>query len=317
VAAGPLIIMRIGQWFLTRTLELIPTLFGVALVSFIVVRSIPGDPAIILLGHQYTPELYRQARIALGLDQPIYIQYFYYLRLLILGDWGKSFLTSAPVLPLVLEAFFNTLMLTVTAMLMASIAGLALGIVAATHHGSKLDTVLSRGIGISGMSFPAFWVALMFILIFSVYLHLLPAVGGGSIENLILPSASLAVYALGLISRVTRSAILDVMTQDYAITAVAKGLKSHRILFGHILRNAWVPIVTITGLQFGALVSGAVVTETVFGYPGLGLLLVGSVFRRDYPVIEGCIVIAGVAIALINLCVDYLYVFLDPRLRHD
>jgi len=215
-----------------------------------------------------------------------------------------------------LGRFVNTLSLTILAMLEASVAGIALGIIAATHRGSKIDTMLTRYLGIAGMSFPVFWVALLFILAFSVDLRLFPAVGGGGIQFIILPSLSLAVFAFGLISRVTRSSLLDVMSEDYAITAKAKGLKRGRILLNHVLRNAWISIITITGLQFGALVGGAVITETVFAYPGLGLLLVTAVERRDYPVIQASILVAGIAIALTNLLVDYLYAYVDPRVRY-
>lgn len=309
--------MLVSRWYVGRILHVMPTLLGVTLVAFVIIRCIPGDPVLIMLGENVTPELYEQTRKALGLDAPLYLQYSYYVRQLIIGDWGKSIMTGEPVLHLVLYRFVNTFQLALIAIVFGSIFGVTMGILAAIHRGSRLDTILNRLISLSGISIPIFWSGLLLMLVFSVWLGLLPTIGGGSLRHLVLPSIALVLYTLGMISRVSRSALLDVITEDYIVTAHAKGLERTRILFAHIVRTALIPIVTVIGLQFGALVGGAIITENVFAYPGLGLLVVDSIFRRDYPVIQGSILIGGIAVALTNLIIDFLYALLDPRVQYQ
>lgn len=306
--------MAIGNWYIKRAIYVIITLIGVSIIVFSLVRIMPGDPIIIMLGEQLTKEEYEYYRGQLGLDQPIHIQYFIYFQRLLVGDWGQSIMTKTPVLPLVLRRFKATLELTIAGMILASLLGIGLGILGALKKDTKID-FLSRVVSLSGISIPIFWFGLMLILVFSVYFKVLPSMGRGGIENLILPSITLAFFACGIIGRITRAAMLEVMNEDFVLVARAKGLSRNRILYYYIIRNALVPIVTVVGLQFGALLAGAIITETVFTYPGLGLLIVENIYKRDYPVVQGALLFAAISVALTNMGVDLLYPLIDPRMR--
>ncbi len=305
-------------YLIKRVLSVIPTILGVTLIVFIILRLIPGDPVTILLGGFATWEEMETARRMLGLDQPIYIQYLLYLERLLKGDWGVSLESGVsggePVLPLVIRRFTATLQLAILGIILASAIGITLGILSATHRG-RIDKIF-RTISLLGFSMPIFWIGMILIIVFSLQLRLLPSMGRGGPEHLVLPTVTLAAYLFGLISRVTRASALDVMHQDYVLTAQAKGLKKNRILVNHVLRNSLIPIITVISLQFGALIGGAVVTETVFNYPGLGLLIVQSLFRRDYPVVQGGMIFIAVVMTLTMLGSDILYTYLDPRVRY-
>jgi len=305
------------SYFLKRSISLIPTILGVTLVVFVIVRSIPGDPVIILFGGFVTGEQLETTRRLLGLDQPIYVQYFLYLARLLQGDWGYSIelgvAGAQPVLSLVLQKFVATLQLAVLSMIMASVLGVFLGVLSATNRG-RVDNIC-RTVSLLGFSIPVFWIGMIFITVFSLHLRLLPSMGRGGPEYLVLPTLTLATYLFGMISRVTRAAALDVTHQDFILTAQAKGLRRRQILVNHILRNSLIPVVTVVTLQFGSLIGGAVVTETVFNYPGLGLLLVQSLLRRDYPVIQGGMLLIAIVMTLSVLASDVLYMRLDPRIR--
>ncbi len=306
------------SYFIKRVLSVIPTILSVTVVIFVILRLIPGDPVIIMIGGFTTWEEIEAARKLLGLDQPIYIQYLLYLGRLLKGDWGYSLETGVPggdpVLPLVIRRFSATLQLAVLSIILASAIGIVLGILSATHRG-RIDKIF-RTISLLGFSIPIFWVGIIFIIVFSLHLRLFPSMGIGGPEHLVLPTLTLTTYLFGMISRVTRAASLDVMHQDFILTAQAKGLKKSRILINHILRNSLIPIVTVITLQFGSLIGGAVVTETVFSYPGLGLLIVQGLFRRDYPLVQGGILLIAIVMTLSVLVSDILYAYLDPRVRY-
>lgn len=294
------------------------SIIGVITIVFIILRMIPGDPVVVMLGGYGTWEEMEAARKFLGLDQPIYVQYFRYLQRLFLGDWGYSItagvIGAEPVLPLVLRKFFASLQLALTSTILAAIVGIILGILSAARRG-RTDKIF-RIISLLGFSMPVFWTGMIFVLVFSLRLRLFPSIGGGGPQHLVLPTLTLTVYLFGIFTRVTRAAALDVIHQDFVFIARAKGLKERRILISHILRNSLIPVVTVGTLQFGSLVGGAVITETVFNYPGLGSLIVQSLYKRDYPVVQGGMLLVAIVIALVNLISDFLYMYLDPRIRY-
>jgi peptide/nickel transport system permease protein/oligopeptide transport system permease protein len=280
----------------------------------------PGSPVTTMLGEYATPENVEKFEKILGLDQPIYIQYFLYVGRLLGGDWGKSIITgqlsNEAVLPIVLRRFMATLQLTVAGMLIASIAGVGLGILSAMNNGRKIDEVI-RVLSLIGYSLPIFWFGTIILIIFSVNLRWFPSGGSGGIQNLVLPAVCVGIWCFGLIARVTRASVLEVTTQDFVRTAKAKGLPRRTIWFRHILRNSLIPILTIITLQLGTLLGGAIITETVFNYPGLGSLILDSIYARDYPLVQGALLFSGLLICLVNLVIDILYTYIDPRIRYE
>lgn len=284
-------------------------------LSFCLTRMIPGDPIEIMLGEvPATPEIREQLRRALGLDRPLYEQYLIYFQRLLRGDWGKSIFMGVPVSELIFSRFINTLILTSFSMLLSVIFGILFGVIAALKRGTIIDHIL-RGITLFGYSIPVFWWGLILILVFSVNLKVLPSVGFGTFQHLILPSVTIATFTAASISRITRISILEVLHQDCVITGRAKGLPFRVLLWRYIIRNAIIPVVTIIGLHFGTLLTGAVVTETIFAYPGIGKLMVDAIYMRDYPIITGGIFFLAFVFSLVNLLVDLTYVYLDPRVR--
>ena len=304
------------SYVVRRLLLALPTLLGVVTIVFVSVRMLPGDPARVVAGLQATPAELLQVRHQLGLDQPLPVQYVHYLAALARGDLGTSSVTNAPVLTEVLARLPYTAQLTVLATIISSIVGIGMGVAAAARHNSWLDVGIS-GVSVLGLSVPVYWLGLMLIIVFAVNLHWLPA--GGNLEGtgFVLPALTLSAFSIGLVARMTRASILDILRQDYVRTARAKGASYQRQVLHHALRNALLPVLTVIGLQFGQLLGGAVLTETVFSWPGMGRLLVSSILDRDYAVVEGVVLIFAGAFIMVNLIVDLSYGLVDPRVRYQ
>ena len=313
------------HYFLQRLSLVLFVLFGVTLLVFLITRLTPGDPARVLLGPRATPEEVARLHASYGLDEPLYIQYVTWLGHVVRGDFGDSIQLHRPVINEVLERFRGTLLLASSAMLVSFSLGLGLGLLAAL----KANSVLDRGLMsllLIGISLPPFWVGLVLIIAFSLWLRWLPATGmvsatggGGPLDvltHLILPTLTLALVPLAVIARLTRANVLEVLNQLYVRTAHAKGLKSNTVVLRHVVRNTLIGTVTIFGLQAGWLLAGAVYIETVFAWPGLGSMMVSAILQRDYPLVQGGVMLVATIYVLINLATDTLYLYLDPRLRH-
>jgi peptide/nickel transport system permease protein len=300
-------------------------LLGVTLLVFLVTRLTPGDPARVLLGPRATDQEVARLRAVYGLDQPMYVQYGLWLGHVVQGDLGESIQLHRPVVAEVTDRFRGTLLLAFAAMLVAFSCGIGLGVVSAVKANSLLDRV-GMSLALIGISLPPFWVGLILIIAFSLVLRWLPATGmisatggGGPADvlvHLIMPTISLAVVPLAVIARLTRANVLDVLNQLYVRTAHAKGLPPMTVLVRHVLRSTLVGTVTILGIEAGWLLAGAVYIETVFAWPGLGSMLVNAILQRDYPLVQGGVLLVAVTYVLINLATDTLYLYLDPRLRH-
>lgn len=315
-----------ATYVLRRLLGLIPVLFGITLVVFFLMQLIPGDVAQALLGLTARPEDVANLREALGLNQPIYVQYVKWLEHVLRGDLGVSLQQRTDVLPFVVHRFENTLLLTATSTLISLLIGLPAGIISATKQYSLFDRI-SMLLALFGNSMPAFWLGLMSILIFSLKLHWLPTgamwpmVGPHTplvlLKHLALPATTLGAASAAITARITRSSMLEVIRQDYVRTARAKGLAERAVLTRHTLKNALLPILTVVSLQFGFLLGGAVLTETVFSWPGVGLALFNAISFRDYPIVQGGVLVVAVAFVLVNLITDLLYAFIDPRIKYS
>ena len=315
-----------SRFLVRRLLLLAPVLMGVSVIVFLVLHLAPGDPAEIMLGSQATQEDRLRLRADLGLDDPLHVQYGRWLGHVARGDLGRSLWMRRPVLGEVLVRLKATLILTGTALVLSSIGGVALGILSATRPNSWLDRT-SAVASLFGASMPVFWLGIVLMVIFSLTLGWLPAsgmyapYGGGDVEDLlrhlVLPALTLAAASVTIVARLTRSAMLEVLGQDYIRTARAKGLVERRIVVRHALKNALVPIVTVIGVQAGYLLGGAVLTETVFAWPGVGTLMVQGILARDIPLVQGCVLVVALTFVLVNLFVDLLYAWLDPRIRYE
>jgi peptide/nickel transport system permease protein len=352
-----------------RMVLLLPTLVGLSIVTFALLRLIPGDPVQVMLGEHATPEQVERFRAEMGLDQPLLVQYVHYAASLVRGDWGRSIKTNLPVTTELVQRLPATLELGLAAMAIACIVGIPLGIAAARRPRSVAD-LLATGGTLLGVSIPLFWLGLLLAHLFGYRLGWLPPSGrlsigvetvslseaygldeicGGplgtvvvrladfvsefyvlnsiltanlvalvdTIQHLILPALTLSVVPLAVIARMTRSCLRDALAQDYVRTARAKGLPEHMSLLNHVLRNAWLPILTVISLQVGILFSGAILTETIFSWPGLGQLVVDRVLARDYPVVQGIVLVSGLLFVVISLATDALYAYLDPRIRYE
>lgn len=297
-----------------RLVQLVPTAFVVVTLVFIVFRIVPGDPASMIAGPEATAADREMITRQLGLDKPIYHQYLIYLRDVVRGDLGESLYSGRPVLETVLERFPKTLRLAVASLLFAVPLGMALGVVAAVRAHSPLDYG-SMVLAVAGVSLPNFWLGLMLMMLLSVKLGWLPSSGIGGIDHIILPALSLGLPVTAIIARLTRSSMLDSLRRDYVRTARAKGLGESRVVIGHALRNSLIPTTAAIGLYFGHLLGGSVVIEMLFSWPGLGHLLITAVRDRDYPVVQGTVLLFSVNFIFINVLVDTLYFFLDPRTR--
>ena len=318
-----------------------PVLIGVSIVVFFMVRAIPGDPAQILLGQQASPERVAALRTQLGLDRDPVTQYLIFLRDAVTGDLGNSIVTGRAVTAELLDRFPATLELTLAALLFAVVVGIPVGVIAAVRQYSLLDRITSV-IALTGVSMPIFWLALIFVVIFTVNLQLLPFPGRVGVPvlsitglvlvdsiltfnlagfwdgllHLIMPAVALGTIPMAVVTRMTRSSMLEVMGEDYIRTAHAKGVLPARVIFRHALRNAMLPTITVIGLQFGLLMGGAVLTETIFGWGGIGQIALESIYRRDYAMIQGVVLYGATFFVLVNLAVDLLYAVLDPRVRY-
>lgn len=301
--------------FLTRrVLGIIPVLLCVSLFAFGFVRLLPGDPARLLAGADATLQEVQSIRASLGLDRPLWQQYVTYIGQTASGALGKSSRTGQPVATVIGERFMPTLLLTIAAMGWSTIFGVALGVLAGVRRNRWQDQT-SMVLAVSGISFPAFWLGLLLIDLFSVRLHWLPTGGAEGWRSYILPSFTLGVAVAAVMARFTRSAFVEVASEDYVRTARMKGVPERRVVWHHAFRNALIPVITMAGLQFGFLLGGSIVIETVFAWPGLGRLLVDSVNYRDYPVIQAEILLFSFEFVLINLLVDMLYAVVNPEIR--
>ncbi len=301
------------QYFARRAVQTALTLLGLTVVVFVVSR-LTGDPASLLLSISATPEDISRFREVMGLDKPLTVQYVDFLSNAVRGNFGTSFQYHLPALPLVLERVPATFQLTMAAMVIAMAVGLSAGVVSATRRNSWPDAVASV-FALLGQSMPTFWLGMVLITIFAVQLRLLPSSGYGNWNQLVLPAVTLGMYSAASIARLTRASLLEVISQDYIRTARAKGIRERRVIGLHALRNASIPILTMLALQFGTLLGGAVITEWIFAWPGIGRLAVQAVLSRDYPVVQATVCTAAVAFVAINTVVDVLYHYLDPRIR--
>lgn len=307
----------------TRLLLTVPVLMGVSVLTFLILHLIPGDPAQLLLGDMgggsasgdVSDAAYENLRRELGLNDPLPVQYANYVADAVRGDFGRSFQTNRPVSHSIREVLPYTLQLTVVGLGLAIVIGGVLGIVAALHRNSWIDNA-TMVISLVGLAMPSFWLGFILIQIFSLRFGWLPSTGTGGFSSVVLPAATLGLVASGVIARLVRSTMLEVLRQEYVVTARAKGLRNRVVILHHALRNALIPVVTIVGLQFGALLSGAVIIETVFARRGLGRLAVEAILRRDYPMVQGTILVAAVGYVVVNLAVDLSYAWLDPRIKY-
>lgn len=305
-----------GKYLLHRIPQMFLVLLFASISVFSLLQFAPGDPILALRNPLMTKVEVDQLYVRYGLDQPLYIQYFLWIGMVLQGDFGDSIRTNQPVSVLIFRRFTNTLALAGLSMTIAACLGIFAGVISATRRGSVLD-LSSMTIAILGFSIPPFWLGILLIILFSVMLKWLPAGGVGSFANLILPSISLGTSAAAIIARMTRSAMLDVLNMNYIIMARAKGLSENRIVFIHGFKNAVIPVLTILGQMAGAIMAGAVVTETVFNYPGIGLTLVKSLAERDYPIIQAALLVTSGCYILISLIIDIAYTIVDPRIRYD
>ena len=333
------------KWYIIkRLLQIIPVVFGVTLIAFALIHLAPGDPVITMLGQHATQQEIDEARAKFGLDQPLYIQYFIWLGDVLQGDLGRSIISHEQVTIEIASRFPNTIELAITAMIFAILIGVIAGIISATKQYSVADYSV-MGVALFGISMPVFWLGIMLMMIFGVFLGWLPIggridllipfqritgfmvidsiiTGNGAalisvLRHLILPAIALGTIPMAIIARTTRSSMLEVLRQDFIRTERAKGLSERKVIYKHAIRNAMVPVVTVIGLNFGLLLSGAILTETVFSWPGVGRLVVDSVFDRDYPLVIGCILVFALVFVIVNLITDLLYTYIDPRIHYD
>ncbi|MBA2666131.1 MAG: ABC transporter permease [Trueperaceae bacterium] len=303
------------RYLFRRTLEAIPTLFGVTILMFLFVRALPGDPARLYAGLDASPAEVVEARERFGLDSSLPEQFGRYVVGLVQGDLGRSFRSNRPVTDLLARHFPATLVLSAIAIVAALALGIAFGVAAAVRRGSLADLAITLG-SILGVSTPSFFLGILLIYVFAVGMRALPVAGSLTPEGLVLPAVTLAAGAVGTIARFVRSSMLEVMGEDFIRTAHAKGLQRGRVLSKHALKNALIPVITIGALQFGFLLSGAVIVETVFNFPGLGWLLIQSIEARDYPVIQALMLVFAVQFVVVNVFADLLYGVVDPRVAY-
>lgn len=303
------------KYIIKRALWCIPVLLGTIFIVFAINRLVDtGDPVSAMLGSNYTQEQYDEKAAELGLDKPFFTQFFYYIKDLVLeGDMGVSYITKRPVSQEIVERFPVTFKLALVSIVIAVVLGIPFGIISATKQYSAADySVTTLSLILAGM--PGFWLALMLVLLFSLQVKWFPASGLGTIKHWVLPALASGLSFIATITRMTRSSMLDVVRQDYIRTARAKGLSEGKVITGHALKNALIPIITTIGFQFGILVSGSVIVETIFSFPGLGTLMLNAITNRDYPVIQGCVIVLATLICVINLIVDIAYGLVDPRI---
>jgi ABC-type dipeptide/oligopeptide/nickel transport system permease component len=303
-------------YLLKRILLFIPTLLGITLITFLLMQALPGDPVQGMAGERANPETLARIRAELGSDRPIPLQYLGYLKLLAQGELGRSYYTNRKVADDLLQKFPNTLRLALAAVVFASLGGIILGVISAVKRGTVWDRFASI-IAIGGISLPVFWLGLTLMLVFALDLRWMPpsGMGNGSFQYLILPAITLGTYSLAYIARITRTSMMESLSQPYVTTARAKGLTEMAVVLKHALKNSLIPIVTLIGLDLGSYLNGAVLTETIFGWDGLGRYALDGIMKRDYPVIMGVVLFGAIVFVAMNLIVDLSYHFLDPRVR--
>jgi peptide/nickel transport system permease protein len=309
-------------FLIKRLLATIPTILLVTIAVFLILRLTPGGPAVAMLGDQASPEAVAALNQKLGLDKPLYIQYLRWLGSALHGDLGRSAFGNQPVTELIVQRIVPTLELSILALIVSLLIGISAGVIAAVKRNTAVDAVASI-LAILGVSTPSFWLAILLVLIFSLKLTWLPALGyvspfsnlATNLKDMLLPSLTLGVILAAVITRFTRASMLDSLYQDYVRTARSKGLEERTVILRHALGNAMIPIVTVVGLELGGLLSGAVIIETIFSLPGNGQLLVTSIFNRDFPVVQGLVVVIAIVFILVNVAVDVVYALIDPRIR--
>jgi peptide/nickel transport system permease protein len=333
-----------GQYVIKRFLTVVPVLVGISIIVFGFIHLIPGDPAVTMLGERATPERVKEVRTQLGLDEPLYTQYFIYLGKIVRGDLGASILRGDPVLLDLVRRFPATVELAFSAILIAVLVGIPAGIVSAVWRNSLFDGC-SRIMALTGVSMPIFWLGLMLAWVFGVLLGWLPTgfrlgtnvtlvavthfnlldsvlTGNGtaliaSVRHLVLPAVALSTIPMAVITRMTRASLLEVLSQDYIRTAESKGLPQRAVVLRHAMRNALLPVMTVTGLQVGRLLAGAILTETIFSWPGIGLWIYEAIQARDYPIVQGATLFIATIFVTVNLVTDCLYATVDPRIKYD
>ncbi|RLG72521.1 MAG: peptide ABC transporter permease [Methanobacteriota archaeon] len=332
------------RYILKRLVHTLPVLAGISIIIFIIIQLTPGDPATLKLGERATPEQIAKLREEMGLNDPLHIQYLRYVKNILKGDLGRSYRNNEKIAREIMRRFPATLELSMVAMFFAILGGVAAGTLAAVKHNSVLDN-LSMLAALFGVSMPVFWLGLMLLLVFSVKLGLLPLTGRidenialdhvtglylvdsiitlnptafrSAFSHILLPALALGTIPMAVIARMTRSSMLEVLRQDYVRTAKAKGLPERIVIYKHALRNALIPVVTVIGLNFGLLLGGAILTETIFSWPGIGRYIFLSIGNRDYPAVQGTVLFVGVIFVLVNLLVDISYTLLDPRIKYQ
>jgi peptide/nickel transport system permease protein len=332
------------NYIVKRILMLIPVLIGVSIIVFLIMRVFSPDPAPIVLGQHATQESVEVWREANGLNEPVYLQYYHFITGALTGDMGNSYYTKAPVLKEIFARFPATIELALVAIILASIFGILIGVISAVKKNTIFDNA-GMMVALIGVSVPVFWLGILLIILFSGTLHWLPSSGRidpllmpghvtgfylidsllegdmeaftDALQHLILPGATLAMYSMAIIARMTRSSMLETLQQDYIRTARAKGISEGRVIGRHALRNGLIPIVTVVGLQLGILLGGAVLTETVFSWPGIGSYTVACILKSDFPVVQGVVLLIATVFVLVNLLVDVVYVFIDPRIKYS
>jgi peptide/nickel transport system permease protein len=303
------------RFVIRRLIAMIPVLLGVILFIMVTIDLIPGDPAALMLGQGATPEMVATLRASLDLDQPLPVRYVRYIARLLRGDLGRSIREGRQVNDEIADVWPATAQLGLAALIMAVLAGVPLGVVSARRPYSLFDNI-TRIVSLLGLSMPIFWTGIVLIVIFSLWLGWFPAGGRGSLGHMVLPAAALAAPSIAMLARMTRSTMLEVLREDYIRTAHAKGVAVRAVLARHALRNALIPVVTVLGLQTGQLLGGAVLTETVFSWPGIGRMLVRAIFARDYVLLQGGVLVLALTFVVINLIVDLSYAYLDPRITY-
>jgi len=304
------------SFILRRLLLAIPTLFGVLVVTFLLLRVAPGDPVEAMVGERADAQTIARLRKELHLDEPMISQFGHYASAVLRGDFGNSYITQRPIIKDIRERFPKTLLLAGSAMLLASVLGISLGVLSARNPGGWFDR-LGLGVAYLGISFPGYGGGVILILVFAVILKWLPPSGYGGIKYLVLPAFALGSRSIAFLGRMTRSAMLDVLGGDYVRTARAKGLKERVVVVRHALRNALIPVITVLGLDFGYYLTGSILTETIFSWPGLGRYVVNAITRRDLPAIQGSVLFLSVVFVLVNLLTDLAYAKADPRVAYS
>ena len=305
-----------GKYILRRTAVAIPLILAIATIVFVMLRvALPGDPAMLLAGDRATPEMIEQVRKNLGLDRPVTEQYVIFLAKAVQGDLGRSVKFGEPVAGVIAKAFPFTITLTVLSVTIGTVIGLLVGIITAVRRGTWIDHV-SIVLVVFFYSIPTFWLGLMLILIFAVALRWLPVQGVGTWQHFVMPVVTLGIGQAALVARLARSSMIEVLGTQYVQTARAKGLKERWVILSHALKNTLIPIVTVVGLSIGGLLGGAVITENIFGLPGVGRIAIEAINNRDYPMIQGTVLLVASALVFVNLVVDIIYVYIDPRIRY-